>query len=283
MRTGIYYDMRNPPEWRRPWKGFYETAIEQIVEAERLGIDAAWFSEHHGWEDAYLPQPMTMAAAVAARTSRIRIGSAIVLSPLRPAIDIAEQAAVVDLISDGRFELGLGAGYVVPEFKAYGADPKTRFEAMEDRAVEVRRLWAEDRATPGPLQERLPIWIGGLGPRSARIAGRTNEGLLYPGAEALPVYREALEQAGHDPDGARMGGLCQMVIADDPEEAWSRISPAPGRTSGAPTATTAGSTPETPGMSLLPRSRSRDAALQGRRHDRAQVRRGHARRGDLAG
>ncbi|MCW2991869.1 MAG: hypothetical protein JWM73_2463 [Solirubrobacterales bacterium] len=225
MRTGLYFDMRNPPRWQRPWKGFYETALEQIVEAENLGIDAVWFSEHHGWEDAYLPQPMTMAAAAAARTKRVRIGTAIILAPLRPAIDIAEQAAIVDLISDGRFELGLGAGYVIPEFKAFGADNKTRFEAMEDRAVEVRRLWAEERATPAPLQERLPIWIGGLGPRSARIAGRNNEGLLYPGPEALPVYREALEKAGHDPDGARMGGLCQMVIADDPEEAWSRIAP----------------------------------------------------------
>lgn len=225
MRTGLYFDMRNPPQWERPWKGFYERALEQCEEAERLGIDALWFSEHHGWEDAYLPQPLTMAAAVAARTKRVRIGSAIVLSPLRPAIDIAEQAAIVDLISDGRFELGLGAGYVRPEFKAFGADYKTRFEAMEDRAVQCRRLWEEGKATPAPLQERLPIWIGGLGPRSARIAGRNNEYLLYPGPEALPIYREALEKAGHDPEGARMGGLCQMVIADDPEEAWTRIAP----------------------------------------------------------
>lgn len=225
MQVGLYMDLRNPPKWQRPWKGFYENALEQVVEAERLGIAAAWFSEHHFWEDGYLPQPLTFAAAAAARTKRIRIGTGVTLAPLRCAADIAEQAAVVDLISDGRFELGLGAGYVIPEFKGYGVTPEGRFEAMESRAIEVRRLWEEGIATPAPLQERLPIWIGGTGLRSARIAGRTGEGLLWPGPDSLPVYRRALAEAGHDPDSARMGGLVQMVIADDPEQAWARIRP----------------------------------------------------------
>jgi alkanesulfonate monooxygenase SsuD/methylene tetrahydromethanopterin reductase-like flavin-dependent oxidoreductase (luciferase family) len=225
MQVGIYMDLRNPPRWQRPWKGFYETALEQVVEAERLGIAAAWFSEHHFWEDGYLPQPLTFAAAAAARTKRIQLGAGVVLAPLRPAADIAEQAAVVDLISDGRFELGLGAGYVVPEFKTYGVSPKGRFEALEERAIEIRRLWEEGVATPAPLQERMPIWIGGTGLRAARIAGRLGEGLLWPGPASLPEYRKALAGAGHDPDSARMGGLVQMVINDDPEAAWPRISP----------------------------------------------------------
>jgi alkanesulfonate monooxygenase SsuD/methylene tetrahydromethanopterin reductase-like flavin-dependent oxidoreductase (luciferase family) len=225
VRVGIYMDLRNPPQWLRPWKGFYEGALEQVVEAERLGIEAAWFTEHHLWEDGYLPQPMTFAAAAAARTSRIRIGCGVVLAPFKHATDIAEQAAVIDLISDGRFELGLGAGYVIPEFRAFDADPSERFELMEQRVVQVRRLWDEGSISPLPLQERLPIWVGGLGPRSARIAGRNGEGLLWLGAESVPVYRQALRDAGHDPNCARTGGLVQMVIADDPEAAWPRIAP----------------------------------------------------------
>jgi len=225
MQVGIYMDLRNPPRWERPWNGFYQGALEQIEEAERLGIDAVWFSEHHFWEDAYLPQPMTFAAAAAARTKRIRVGTAIVLSSLKHATDVAEQAAVIDLISGGRFELGIGAGYVIPEFKAFGADPKRRFEAMEHLAAEVRRLWAEKIVTPQPLQERMPIWIGGMGPRSARMAGRLGERLMWPGRTSLEVYLEALAANGHDPADGRIGGLVQFVIADDPEAAWAQIAP----------------------------------------------------------
>jgi alkanesulfonate monooxygenase SsuD/methylene tetrahydromethanopterin reductase-like flavin-dependent oxidoreductase (luciferase family) len=184
MHTGVYYDMVNPPQWERPWQGFYERTLEQIVEAERLGIGAAWFAEHHFWHDGYLPQPMTMAAAVAARTSRIRIGTAVTIAPLRSAADIAEQAAMVDLISDGRFELGLGAGYVKPEFAGYGRTGEGRFEDVEQRAIEVRRLWDDGIVTPRPLQEHLPIWVGGTGQRTARIAGRTRRRSAVAGSSA---------------------------------------------------------------------------------------------------
>jgi alkanesulfonate monooxygenase SsuD/methylene tetrahydromethanopterin reductase-like flavin-dependent oxidoreductase (luciferase family) len=89
VQVGIYMDMRNPQRWERPWNGFYPAALERIVEAERLGIDSVWFSEHHFWADGYLSQPLTFAATAAAKTSRVRVGTAVVLAPLRPAADIA--------------------------------------------------------------------------------------------------------------------------------------------------------------------------------------------------
>lgn len=225
MRIGIYQDMRNPPQWRRPWDEHYARGLERIQRAEELGIDSVWFSEHHHFEDGYLPQPHVYAAAAAARTRRIRIGTAIALGPLRPAIDYAEQAAILDLISGGRFELGLGVGYRIPEFRSYGADVTRRFELFEECLAGVQRLLAEDGITPMPLQDPLPVWAGVMGPRGARIAGRTGSGLLWLDPALLGPYREGLQAGGHDPGSARMAGLVQMVVAKDPESAWERIKP----------------------------------------------------------
>jgi alkanesulfonate monooxygenase SsuD/methylene tetrahydromethanopterin reductase-like flavin-dependent oxidoreductase (luciferase family) len=225
MHIGLYYDLRNPSEWERPVAALYSETLEQIEEAEWLGIDSVWFTEHHLFADGYLPQPFTFAAAVAARTRRVRIGTAIAIAGLRTAVDIAEQAAMVDIISDGRFELGLGAGYVQREFTAFGADVKDRFSSLEDRAREVRRLWDEGGIAPLPVQARVPIWIGTQSPRGARIAGRLGEGMLWLEPELFETYRGALGKAGHDLDRARVGGLANMVVADDPESAWERIAP----------------------------------------------------------
>src|SRR5690242_5556583 len=103
-------------------------------EAELLGCESVWLTEHHLFDDGYLPQPLTFAAAVAARTRRLRIGTAIVIAPLHHPVELAEQAAVVDIISHGRLELGLGAGYRVPEFQLYGAEVSTRYDTADNRA-----------------------------------------------------------------------------------------------------------------------------------------------------
>jgi alkanesulfonate monooxygenase SsuD/methylene tetrahydromethanopterin reductase-like flavin-dependent oxidoreductase (luciferase family) len=223
--VGLSFDLRNPPAWRRPWAACYAEALGHIEAAEQLGIDSVWFTEHHFYEDGYLPQPFTFAAAVAARTSRMRIGTAITVAGLRSAVDIAEQSAIVDILSGGRFELGLGAGYVAREFEAFDADIKQRFPSLEARARDVRKLWNEQAITPPPVQTRPPIWIGTQGPRGARIAGRLGEGLLWLGGELFQIYRSALEEAGHNPAHARVSGLANIVVADDPEAAWARIAP----------------------------------------------------------
>lgn len=225
MRIGLFVDLRNPPEWRRPWPALYGRTLERIEEAERLGLDSVWLSEHHLFEDGYLPQPLTFAAAVAARTRRLRIGTAILQAPLRPAIDVAEQAAIVDLLSEGRLELGLGAGYRIPEWQAWGTDGAGRYERLEACAREVRRLWETGAATPPPAQARVPIWIGGEGPRGARMAGRLGEGLLVLDASLLEVYRDALAAAGHAPACARVSGCANLLLASDPERAWHAVLP----------------------------------------------------------
>jgi len=225
MRIGIYLDLRNPPGWPRPWVEHYHAALDLIVEAERLGCDSVWFSEHHFFEDGYLPQPMTMAAAVAARTSRVRIGSAILVAPLRSATQIAEDAALIDILSGGRFELGLGAGYRVPEYAAFGADINRRIGTTEERVREVRRLLDDHVVTPPPVQSPFPIWLGYGSPKGARRAGRNGNALLSIDPRLAQPYFDGLAEGGFAPTRAKMAGLVNVVVADDPERVWPRLAP----------------------------------------------------------
>lgn len=221
-RIGLFCDLRNPGG-ARPWTDRYETTLRRLAEGERRGLEAVWLSEHHGFADGYLPQPLVFAAAVAARTSRLRVGTAIALAPFVHEQALAEQAAVVDVLSGGRLELGLGAGWSADEFAAFGVDRARRYELLEQRARALSELWATGRATPPPVQAPVPLWLGVRGPRGARVAGRVGAGLLWIDRELLAPYREGLEEAGHDPATARMGGLVNVVLADDPEAALARI------------------------------------------------------------
>ena len=189
-RIGLYCDLRNPNA-ARPWPEVYARTLERVGAAERRGLGAVWVTEHHGFADGYLPQPLTFCAALATRTHSLRIGTAIAIAPLMGARALAEQAAVVDILSDGRLELGLGAGYREDEFAAFGADRSRRFETLEQIAGSLPGLWAEGLVTPAPVQSPLPLWIGGRGPRGARIAGRLGAGFLWIDRELWPTYRGA--------------------------------------------------------------------------------------------
>jgi alkanesulfonate monooxygenase SsuD/methylene tetrahydromethanopterin reductase-like flavin-dependent oxidoreductase (luciferase family) len=225
MRIGIYQDLRDSPPLTRGWAASAGAALERSEEAERIGLGAVWCSEHHFFEDGYLPQVLTWCAAVAARTKRIRIGTAILIAPLHSPLEIAEQAALVDQISEGRLELGLGAGYVDREFRAFGVDVGQRFELLESHIQEIRRLYAEGVVTPAPYQEDLPIWVGGFGPRGARIAGRNRARLMWLDAGLLEPYRRGLAEGGHDPEDAVVGGLATLILSRDPERAWAMLEP----------------------------------------------------------
>jgi alkanesulfonate monooxygenase SsuD/methylene tetrahydromethanopterin reductase-like flavin-dependent oxidoreductase (luciferase family) len=224
MHTGIYFDMRNPPPWATDPTRLYGFTLELCEEADRLGCHSVWFTEHHRFDDGYLPQPLTIAAAVAARTRRIRIGTGIVIAPLHHAVELAEQAAVVDIISGGRLELGLGAGYRIPEFDLFGADIRTRYETTDGRVTELRRLW-DGIITPEPVQHPLPLWLGYQGPKGAARAGRLGTGLLSVDARRWPPYRDALVASGHDPAQGRMAGGINAWVSEDPERDWVTVAP----------------------------------------------------------
>ena len=228
MRVGMYVDMRNAPEWRRPWPAHYGRWLERMEEAERLGADAVWLTEHHFFDDGYLPQPWTFAAAIAARTSSLRIGTAVALLPLHAPVELAEQIAMVDIISAGRVEPGFGVGYRKPEYLAFGGDFRHRYRVFADGIGELRRLWGEEpgaerAVTPSPLQRPMPLWGGFGGPMGARTAGRLGLGLLSLDRELFGEYVRGLEAGGHATSSARMGGQFELFVTDDPERTWAQL------------------------------------------------------------
>jgi alkanesulfonate monooxygenase SsuD/methylene tetrahydromethanopterin reductase-like flavin-dependent oxidoreductase (luciferase family) len=223
MKVGIYFDMRNPPGWRQDWARLYGFTLEMCQEADHLGIDSVWTSEHHLFEDGYLPQPLTMLAAVAAATERVRLGTAILLAPLRSAVQIAEEATIVDVISGGRLDLGLGAGYRVPEFELFGADITRRYTTTDRRVTELRALFADPRHVPSPVQDQIPIYLGYQGPKGARRAGKLGAGLLSANGALWEQYRDGLVAGGHDPSVGRMKGSFAGWVTEDPEAEWAVV------------------------------------------------------------
>ncbi|MGI9600997.1 MAG: LLM class flavin-dependent oxidoreductase [Acidimicrobiales bacterium] len=226
MRAGIYLDGRNPEAWAKPWPDFYSDQIELVIEAERLGADSVWLSEHHLFDDGYLPQPLTFAAALAAVTDRIRLGTAVLLAPLWNPARLAEEIAVVDNLSNGRLTIGLGAGYSAPEFELYGSPTARRYGRTDELVRELRRLLGPGGPiTPPALQQPPEVWLGYQGPQGARRAGLLGAPLLSLNPSSLAPYREALSEAGHGADAARMAGVVTVVVADDPDDAFERVLP----------------------------------------------------------
>ena len=138
------YDCRHVPGGDMTMTDVYAATIEQAVLADELGFDHVWFTEHHFLEDGYLPAFQPLAGAIAARTKQIRISNDIALLPLYHPIRLAEELAVLDQISNGRMEFGIGMGYVPKEFDAFGVPVKNRV-SMTDEAIEILRLaWERD-------------------------------------------------------------------------------------------------------------------------------------------
>src|SRR3990172_9050885 len=147
INFGVAYTFRNPPQWRIPFPVLYQEHLRQIVRAEELGYDTVWLTEHHFLEDGYSSALLPIAAAIAARTERIRIGTSVMLLPLHDPLRVAEDAATVDILSNGRLDLGLGQGYRVEEFEGFGISRAERGPRLEEGIGIIRRAFTERNFT----------------------------------------------------------------------------------------------------------------------------------------
>ena len=117
---GLWYDFRNPAPWHEPYERFYADRLAQITEAEELGFDSCWLTEHHFCDDGYTPSPLVLAGIIGARTRRMQLGTNLMLLPLHDPVRVAEDAATLSIATGGRFDLGVGIGYRQLEFDQFG-------------------------------------------------------------------------------------------------------------------------------------------------------------------
>lgn len=239
-KFGLIYDFRNPPQWRKDWAQFYDELLDEIVYAEELGYDHIWITEHHFIDDGYTPSVLPIAAAIARLTSRIRIGTWVLLLPLHNAIRVAEDAATVDILSHGRFDLGVGLGYRIEEFDGFGVSRRHRASIMDESLEIITRTMAGEsvtldgrhyqvkdvQVTPPPIQQPFPLWVGARSEAAAQRAARFRANLMI--VADRPVYdawASALREQGDDPSDFEVLLSSGGFVSDDPEALWEELKP----------------------------------------------------------
>ncbi len=145
VKVGYQLDFRNPPGSKISFQELYRESLAQVEAAERLGFDSIWLTEHHFTDDGYLPALMPAAAAIAARTTRVTIGTYVLLAPFFHPLKLAEDAAFVDVVSGGRLRLGIGLGYRAEEFEGFGV-PRPQRLGRTLETIEILKLaWTGER------------------------------------------------------------------------------------------------------------------------------------------
>ena len=208
MKFGIGpFSMRKHPENPGSHAEIYRQTLEQVKLAEEVNFDSAWIAEHHFLEDGFCPSSIVAASAMAPVTKRIKIGTCALLLPLHNAVRVAEDAAVVDNISNGRFILGVGMGYNREEFNGFGIPMNQRPSRMEEGINVIVKSWTENNfsyvgkryrfsnlnVTPKPVQKpHIPIYIGAVEEPAIRRAGRLGYPLLINPIRTMQMIRDTI-------------------------------------------------------------------------------------------
>jgi alkanesulfonate monooxygenase SsuD/methylene tetrahydromethanopterin reductase-like flavin-dependent oxidoreductase (luciferase family) len=181
----------------------YRDALDLVRKAELLGFDSVWVTEHHFWDDAYMPSVLVFCAAAAALTQEITIGTSVALAPLYNPLRLAEDAATVDLLSSGRFILGLGQGWMPHEFEALQIPLAGRHIRFEETVGKLRAAWSgefvgDDREAvlvrPAPAQRGgPPIWIGAQREPAIRRATRIGDGFISASAFTPEILAQQVD------------------------------------------------------------------------------------------
>jgi alkanesulfonate monooxygenase SsuD/methylene tetrahydromethanopterin reductase-like flavin-dependent oxidoreductase (luciferase family) len=216
IEFGVLMDVRG--------EGYGGERVEEVVVADRLGFDGVWLSEHHLTADGMLPSPLVMAGVLVARTSRIRVGTNILVLPLHHPLRVAEDAAVLDLVSGGRLVLGVGQGYSEREFAAFGVDRRRRGVLLEEGVQAIRAAWSGDEVTPRPRSE-IPLYVAGVTEAGLRRAARLGDGvIIYCATPAdLIARRRLLDEVADEPPPLICTGI--MHVDDDADRAWADAAP----------------------------------------------------------
>ncbi len=220
MKFGLYSSIASPPHGEHLDRSIDEVIAEAQL-AEACGFDSCFFGEHHQDKDGFLPSPLIVATAVAARTTRLRVGTSVILLPLHHPVRVAEDVITLDLVSKGRVVLGVGVGYQPADFRAFNVPMEHRAALFEEGVEILRKCWAGEpfsfhgkhytlddvQIRPRPFQRSgPPLWIGASVTAAVRRAGQLADAFVGTPSTSLQnalalvkTYTEAARQAGRPP------------------------------------------------------------------------------------
>ncbi len=236
MHFGLRFDFRNPGFAATSMADRYEAALDMAEWADRLGCLTIAVSEHHGSPDGYLPSPITVLAAMAARTTTVRFSIAALVAPFHHPLRLAEDLIVLDILSRGRVDLIIGGGYVPEEFDLFGVDMRERPRRVTETVRTLRSAFGGEpfefrgrrvRLTPAPSSPGgPPILLGGSSEAAARRAARIADGFVPSSPEVWDPYREEVVRLGRpDPGACPTGPTTVVAFAERPDEAWPKMAP----------------------------------------------------------
>lgn len=241
VNFGLSFNFSNPAEFRRPWDEHYQMLIDHVVEAEQLGFEHVWISEHHLDPDGYTPAPVTLMTAIAARTSRIRVSTNILILPFYNPLRLAEELATLDVLSGGRVMVGIGMGYRDEEFEAFGIPRKERVGRTVEGIKVMQAAWGDGPATvegrhfglraadvyPKPLQPGgPPLFLGAASEPAARRVAQLGLNILPQGDRkaAYDPWVDELGKLGRSPDSYRIAlGRSCFVTTSDNDPLWDEV------------------------------------------------------------
>lgn len=234
---------QDPPSGARMDRVLDEIVAEAQM-AEQSGWDGCFLTEHHQQEDGYLPNPLLTAGLIGMRTERIKVGTCILLLPLRHPVSVAEDCAIIDLATKGRVILSVGVGYQPHDFAAFEVPVSERATRTEEALEVIRHAWSGKRfsfdgkhfhyanalITPTPFQRPgPPVWMAAWTPTGLRRAASLVDGWIADPVQSLPVikeyagrYREAAAKVKRKPYVVLMR---DAVIADSMREAEAASAP----------------------------------------------------------
>jgi alkanesulfonate monooxygenase SsuD/methylene tetrahydromethanopterin reductase-like flavin-dependent oxidoreductase (luciferase family) len=238
MRFGLFSLFDFFPE-RQQEVDYYRKTLDLIVQADALGLDSIWVGEEHFYSFGICPRPQIFLTAVAQRTQRIRLGTAVSLLPFDNPVRTAEDFAMLDILSNGRVDFGVGRGLIPAHFAGFGVNPAETRVRMNEALEVITKAWTQERfshdgqfyhypelsLSPKPLQKpHPPIWIGTLSPESFERAGMTGQNILvvpflsgpFPHVKAqVERYRGLLREHGHH--AAQVKSMFVFFLFVDPD------------------------------------------------------------------
>ena len=242
IKLGCLFDFRNPAQLSSVSDAAYYAAMfEQVAYMDATGWDSIWITEHHFVDDGYLAASMPMMAAMAARTKRCKIGSYVILVPFYNPLRLAEDAAMIDVISNGRLRLGLGLGYRLQEFEIFQMSRAERLGRTLETVEIMKRAWTGERFSfsgkyfnfkdaivrPKPTSQPGPelLW-GGMAPAAVKRGAKLDMGFACNlGPDQINAYYAELKALGKDPAQYSVVNMRLAYVCDDEEQGWQEIEP----------------------------------------------------------